>query len=264
MTAKAADIDVAEAKCTPAELTISWQNSSYSVYSSLWLRDNAPAHRDPRTGQRLISLVDLPLEPRLHSAELWPPDHITVSWDDGETAVFSLHWLHEYDRSLHLSARPTRLPWMGQPATRFVWSAYPHWTSDASAREDWLYYVGRDGLAFLSDVPVQDAAVLAGCRTDRLRSRDQPWPHLRRSRCYRRCLSTLAIRIVIRCLASNYCTVSQPWVAAVRVFLSTEWPQPSAFAPMMPTLFPRSARRRSCIAFKMPTSILRSSGPCLR
>ena len=56
-------------KCTPGELTITWQNSTYSVYSSLWLRDNAPAHRDARTGQRLISLVDLPLEPRLHSAE---------------------------------------------------------------------------------------------------------------------------------------------------------------------------------------------------
>ena len=46
MTAKPADIDVAAVKCTPAELTITWQNSSYSVYSSLWLRDNAPAHRD--------------------------------------------------------------------------------------------------------------------------------------------------------------------------------------------------------------------------
>jgi gamma-butyrobetaine dioxygenase len=160
MTAKAADIDVAEAKCTPAELTISWQNSSYSVYSSLWLRDNDPAHRDPQTGQRLISLVDLPLEPRLHSAELWPPEHVTLSWDDGETGVFSLHWLRAYDRSLRLSARPTRLPWMGQPANHFAWSAYPDWVSDPSIREDWLYYVGRDGLAFLSDVPQKDAAVL--------------------------------------------------------------------------------------------------------
>jgi alpha-ketoglutarate-dependent taurine dioxygenase len=160
MTAKAADIDVAEAKCTPAELKISWQNSSYSVYTSLWLRDNAPAHRDPRTGRRLISLVDLPLEPCLSSAELWPPEHITLSWEDGETAAFSLHWLRAYDRSLRLSARPTRLPWMGQPATRFARSTYADWVADPSIREDWLYYVGRDGLAFLSDVPIRDAAVL--------------------------------------------------------------------------------------------------------
>ena len=160
MTAKVVDIDVAEAKCTPAELTISWQNASYSVYNSLWLRDNVPAHRDPHTGQRLISLVDLPLEPRLHSSELWPPGHITLSWDDGETGVFSLLWLREYDRSLRMSARPTRLPWMGQPASRFARSAYSDWLADPSIREDWLYYVGRDGLAFLSGVPVDDSAVL--------------------------------------------------------------------------------------------------------
>jgi alpha-ketoglutarate-dependent taurine dioxygenase len=160
VTAKAADIDVAEVKCTPAELTLTWQNSSYSVYSSLFLRDNAPGHRDPYTGQRLISLVDLPLEPRLRAAEPSPPGHLTVSWDDGETSVFSLQWLRAYDRSLRLSARPTRMPWMGQPASHFARSAYPDWLADPSIREDWLYYVGRDGLAFLSNVPAEGAAVL--------------------------------------------------------------------------------------------------------
>jgi gamma-butyrobetaine dioxygenase len=160
MTAKAEEIDVAELNCKPAGLTITWQNSSYSVYSSLWLRDNAPAHRDPSTGQRLISLVDLPLEPRLLTAERWPPDHITLSWDDGETAVFSVQWLRGFDRSLRMNARPTRLPWMGQPAAHFVRCAYADWVADPAIREDWLYYVGRDGLAFLSHVPVEDAAVL--------------------------------------------------------------------------------------------------------
>jgi alpha-ketoglutarate-dependent taurine dioxygenase len=160
VTAKASDIDVTEVNCTPAELTLTWQNSSYSVYNSLWLRDNAPGHRDPHTGQRLISLVDLPLEPRLRSAERWPPGHLTVSWDDGETIVFSLQWLRAYDRSLRSSARPTRMPWLGQPATNFAGSAYPDWVADPSIREEWLYAVGRDGLAFLSNVPEEDAAVL--------------------------------------------------------------------------------------------------------
>ncbi len=160
MTPKAAAVDVAEVKCMPVELTITWQNSSYSVYSSLWLRDNAPDHRDPWTGQRLISLVDFPLEPRLRTAEQLPPGHLTLSWEDGVTAIFSLEWLRAYDRSLRLSARPTRLPWMGQPATHFVRSAYPDWVADPSVREDWLYYAGRDGLAFLTNVPVENAAVL--------------------------------------------------------------------------------------------------------
>jgi alpha-ketoglutarate-dependent taurine dioxygenase len=160
MIAKAADIDISEVKCTPGELTITWQNSSYSVYSALWLRDNDPARRDAHTGQRLISLVDLPLEPRLRAIDHGPPGHLTLSWDDGETSVFSLHWLRAYDRSLRLSARPTRLPWMGQPATHFVRSAYSDWVADPSIREDWLYYLGRDGLAFLSGLPIEDDVVL--------------------------------------------------------------------------------------------------------
>lgn len=160
MTAKVEDIDVAELKCTPAGLTVTWQDSSYSVYTSLWLRDNAPGNRDASTGQRLISLVDLPLEPRLLTAERWPPEHITLSWDDGATAVFPLQWLRTFDRSLRMNVRPTRLPWMGQPAAHFARCAYPDWVANPSIREDWLYYVGRDGLAFLSDVPVEEAAVL--------------------------------------------------------------------------------------------------------
>jgi alpha-ketoglutarate-dependent taurine dioxygenase len=160
MTAKAADIAVAELHCTPDELTITWQNSTYSVYSSVWLRDNDPAHRDAHTGQRLISLADLPLESRLHTADHRPPGHLTLTWDDGETSVISLQWLRAYDLSLRLSARPTRMPWMGQPATQFAWSVYPDWVADPSIREDWLYRVGRDGLAFLSGVPAEHAAVL--------------------------------------------------------------------------------------------------------
>lgn len=160
MTAKTVDIDVTDVKCTPAELTLTWSNSTYSVYSSFWLRDNSPAHRDPHTGQRLISLVDLPREPRLRTAERWPPGHLTLSWDDGETSVYPLQWLHAYDRSLRLSARPTRMPWMGQPATNFASAVYSDWLADPYIREDWLYYVGRDGLAFLSGVPLEDSFVL--------------------------------------------------------------------------------------------------------
>ena len=50
MIAKAAEIDVAAVKCTPNELVLTWQNSSYSVYTALWLRDNDPVTRDARTG----------------------------------------------------------------------------------------------------------------------------------------------------------------------------------------------------------------------
>jgi alpha-ketoglutarate-dependent taurine dioxygenase len=160
MIANTSDLDVSAVKCTPAELVLTWQNSSYSVYSALWLRDNDPANRDARTGQRLKSLVDLPREPRLSAAECGPARHLTLTWEDGATSVFALNWLRAFDRSLRIATRPTRLPWMGQPATGFAWCDYTEWTENPASREDWLYYAGRDGLAFLRDVPVQAGAIL--------------------------------------------------------------------------------------------------------
>jgi alpha-ketoglutarate-dependent taurine dioxygenase len=155
---KAPDIAVAALKCTPGELEITWQNSSYSVYSSVWLRDNDPAHRDPVTGHRLVSLLDLPRAPQLQTAEPQPAGHITLSWDDGKTSVFPLTWLRAFDRGLRISPRPTRLPWMGQPAEAFAWCDYTEWIANPASREDWLYSVGRDGLAFLRNVPIEEGA----------------------------------------------------------------------------------------------------------
>ncbi len=153
---KAPDIAVAALKCTPGELEITWQNESYSVYSSVWLRDNDPVNRDPLTGQRLVSLLDLPAAPQLQAAEPQPAGHITLSWDDGKTSVFPLSWFRAFDRGLRISPRPTRLPWMGQPAEAFAWCDYSEWIANPASREDWLYYVGRDGLAFLRDVPIEE------------------------------------------------------------------------------------------------------------
>ena len=160
MIAKTADDDVSVVECKPGELTLTWQNSSYSVYSALWLRDNDPANRDALTARRLVSLVDLPSEPRLQAAEPQPPGHITLAWEDGETSVFPLSWLRAFDRSLSIGSRPTRMPWMGQPAAAFASCDYAEWVENPASREDWLYYLGRDGLAFLRGVPIEDAAAL--------------------------------------------------------------------------------------------------------
>jgi alpha-ketoglutarate-dependent taurine dioxygenase len=160
MIANADELGVTAVECTPGELTLTWQDSFYSLYSALWLRDNDPVHRDARTGERLTSLLDLPQEPRLKAAEPQPAGHLTISWEDGATSVFALSWLRAYDRSLRIPSRPTRMPWMGQPTTAFAQCDYAEWMGNPASREDWLYYAGRDGLAFLRDVPVEDRAVM--------------------------------------------------------------------------------------------------------
>jgi alpha-ketoglutarate-dependent taurine dioxygenase len=160
MIANADDVGVTAVECRPGELTLTWHDSFYSVYSALWLRDNDPVHRDARTGERLISLLDLPQEPRLKAAEPQPPGHLTLSWEDGATSVFALSWLRAYDRSLRIPSRPTRMPWMSPPATAFAHCDYEEWMQSPASREGWLYYAGRDGLAFLRNVPVEDRAVM--------------------------------------------------------------------------------------------------------
>jgi gamma-butyrobetaine dioxygenase len=160
MTLKQAALAVTALRCRPDDLTLTWQNSTYSVYNAMWLRDNDSARRDPVTGERCGTVTDLPAEPKLRSAEALPPGHITVNWEDGYTSVYSLSWLKAYDRTLRLGLRPTRMPWAGQPAGNFASYDYARWTDDPSAREDFLYYAARDGVAFLSDVPREPGTVL--------------------------------------------------------------------------------------------------------
>jgi alpha-ketoglutarate-dependent taurine dioxygenase len=160
MALKAADVDLKDLKCKPGEIILTWENETYSVYNAFWLRDNDPANRDARTGQRLISLVDLPPEPKLRSAEAQPPGHLTLIWEDGPISVFSLAWLRAFDSSLRVGHRPIRLPWLANPVSSFAHCEYREWMENAASREDWLYYAGRDGLAFLRGVPVEEGAVI--------------------------------------------------------------------------------------------------------
>ncbi len=160
MTAKEASIDAIAVRFRPDDLTLTWPNSSYSVYNATWLRDNDPVRRDAQTGQRLGSVADLPLVSRLCAAQLSSPGHITLGWEDGHTSVYALLWLKEYDRSLRHGVRPMRLPWMGQPAGNFARCDYQEWVFNPAAREDWLYFVARDGIAFLGNVPLEEDTVL--------------------------------------------------------------------------------------------------------
>ena len=160
MIARHEEIAVIEIRCRPGDLTLTWENSSHGVFSALWLRDNDPANRDARTGQRLIHLVDLPMEPRLKTAEVGPAGYLTLGWEDGATSVFPLNWLRAFDPRSHARSRPTRMPWIGQPADAFAWCAFGEWIEDSAAREAWLSSVARDGLAFLRNVPVRAGGVV--------------------------------------------------------------------------------------------------------
>ncbi len=91
----------------PHLLGIEWSDGDIGEFAGLWLRDNLREDRDPHSGQRLVDVADLPLEPRIRSATI--RDHaVTIEWEgEPRPASFDLSWLaaHSPDR---LPARPER------------------------------------------------------------------------------------------------------------------------------------------------------------
>ena len=270
MIVKTVENDVSEVECKPGELTLTWQNSTYSVYSALWLRDNDPANRDALTGQRLVSVADLPPAPLLQSAETQPPGHITLRWEDGATSVFPQRWLQAFDRSLHIGSRPTRMPWTGQSAAAFASCDYAEWIENPASREDWLYYAGRDGLAFLRAVPIEDAAALrVAARIGFIRETNQgrmfdvrsvadPNNHAYTSR-------GLPVHTDSPYrdpfLAFSCCIASPPPARVGKASLWMEWRPPSVCAPMIPKPSTPCVRCPSSTAFRTPRPIWPPSEP---
>jgi gamma-butyrobetaine dioxygenase len=146
-------------------LSIEWADGTLSDFASLWLRDNLREDRDPHSGQRLIDITDLPENPRIRSA-MARDGAVNVEWEaESRPATFELEWLlaHAPNR---IQGRPERTPrrWLegaGLDAVRdFAWAAFSEVHGNRSLRAPWLGRLLRDGIAFLSDVPCNDAAIL--------------------------------------------------------------------------------------------------------
>lgn len=135
-------------------------------FHAIWLRDNAldPATRDPRNGQRLITLADIPEGTRLTSAEI-SGGLLTCSFaPEGKTAAFPTRWLlaHAYDTG-HDSRRG-RLPdhaesWdaglSGQEPAGYLHELQ----GNADARRDWLAEIRRIGFAKVGGLAPESGAL---------------------------------------------------------------------------------------------------------
>jgi gamma-butyrobetaine dioxygenase len=149
----------------PDRLNIEWADGTMSEFASLWLRDNLREDRDPHSGQRLIDIADLPENPRIRSA-VTTNGTVTIEWEaESRSASFELQWLLAY-----ASNRPGRraeftpklwLEGAGLDAGRdFAWTTFSEAQSNRSLRARWLTRLLQDGIAFLSQVPSNEAAIL--------------------------------------------------------------------------------------------------------
>jgi len=146
-------------------LGIEWADGTVGEFASLWLRDNLREDRDPHSGQRLIDIADLPEDPRIRSAAAHD-GAVNVEWEaERRAASFDLDWLHAH-ASNHSPGRPEFAPryWLeaaGLDAARdFAWAAFREAQTDRMLRARWLERLLQDGIAFLSDVPCEEAGIL--------------------------------------------------------------------------------------------------------
>jgi gamma-butyrobetaine dioxygenase len=150
---------------TAGALTVEWANGTVSEFASVWLRDNLREDRDPHSGQRLVDIADLPEEPKIRAA-LADDKTVRVEWEnESRPGSFDLDWLalQAFGRVASRAESTPRLWLEGAlvDASRgFAWATLAETRGNPSARLAWLTRLVQDGIAFLSDVPSEENAIL--------------------------------------------------------------------------------------------------------
>ena len=148
-------------------LHIHWKDGHRSSFAALWLRDNCPEERDPRNGQRLMDITELPRDPTIHAVNYLGDRILALSWgNESKQSLFDLEWLWNHCRSDNPDWRPRTRPaiWMGNQAAELIWSDYSEVLSSEAARWEWLDSIAQYGIGFLENVPCKDQQVLEVAR----------------------------------------------------------------------------------------------------
>jgi alpha-ketoglutarate-dependent taurine dioxygenase len=142
-------------------LTLQWADGRTSQFAAIWLRDNQSGQRDAHSGQRLIDIADFLPEPKILNASLHA-GAVQVQWEnEAHTATYDVGWLAAQGDTPfeHVPMQP----WIGAAldASRdFSWLTLGQARENAADRSRWLTRMLTDGIAFLSDVPATDEAIL--------------------------------------------------------------------------------------------------------
>ena len=154
---------------TPDALTVEWSDGTLNRFPSLWLRDNLPEHRDPHSGQRLVDIADLPVNPRIRAAAM-DGGKLCIEWQGGERAAsLDLGWLARQARGVR-SLRPELAPrrWLegaSLDASRdFAWARLADARRDRAMRLRWVSRLLEDGVAFLSHAGCGEGSLLDAMR----------------------------------------------------------------------------------------------------
>jgi [2-(trimethylamino)ethyl]phosphonate dioxygenase len=148
-------------------LRLAFADGRTARFHALWLRDNAldAGTRDPRNGQRLITVLDIPSDTRVASAEVSPEGHLRLRFEPGGKEVtYPAGFLAE---RVHDGIEPEPRGWTGPEVKRWdstlrhrlPASSYDRVASDRAALGGWLAAVRRFGFAVMMGVPARPGAL---------------------------------------------------------------------------------------------------------
>jgi len=129
--------------------------------SAYWLRDNCPCTecRDPRSGQKLFQITDLP-EDLAVGESVETDGRLEVTWSDGHRSHYPLAWLAEPRHGDGRTEEGRRL-WVAADFARGIpeaeWDAY---LAEPEEQAAVLSAVQRFGFAVLRGVPAVEGQVL--------------------------------------------------------------------------------------------------------
>ncbi len=156
---------MAHITAAPDVLSISWSNGEVSEFTSLWLRDNRPEDRDAHSGQRLVDIADLPEQPRIRAVQLHG-NAVRIEWQDETTPTsFDSAWLAAHAPAQQPDQPECRITrWLDgasmNAARDFAWATTGELESHPRLKLEWLTRLLQMGMAFLSEVPATDPAIL--------------------------------------------------------------------------------------------------------
>jgi gamma-butyrobetaine dioxygenase len=146
-------------------LTIHWQSGGQSRFPHIWLRDNCRCARcrDPRNGQRLFDVLDLPADPRPAEAKLESAT-VVIRWagEDHESR-YDGDWLESHDLSPGARAK-RRVPpryWGAEIANDLPQADWPKVLAEPAEELRLLEGLAAFGFALLHSVPLEQGQVAA-------------------------------------------------------------------------------------------------------
>ena len=146
-------------------LTLETTSAKYRFHA-IWLRDNAhdSETREPSSGQRLITLHDIPVETKIAAAEIRDGALEINFAPNGETISFDLNWLeaNAYDKT-NTRARGWTTPgletWDATLMANVPVGDFADLSKGDVALRNWLGLVSKYGFGKVINGPIEDGAL---------------------------------------------------------------------------------------------------------